>query len=198
MVFRLVIINRVYLFAGKQSESRYRMQESINVILYVFFVLLLSILNITFMGLDLWDNVEQYEKNLSKHQNELYYAPSFKNSVTFTVALSSLAISFIAIGLFLKDRLRKFFRANYAEHSASIAWSIVFVTISIGCVLTWYMIKIFQRENLENLESESLVHDNWDFPLIYLGLVLIGQYCPVGAQVLCIWFAIKGNWNELL
>ena len=33
---------------------------------------------------------------------------------------------------------------------------------------------------------------------MYLALVLIGQYCPIGAQILCIWFAIKGNWNELL
>jgi hypothetical protein len=75
--------------------------------------------------------------------------------MSFTVALLSLAISFIIIGLFLINRLRKFFRANYEEHSSSIAWSIVWVTLSIGCLLTWYMIKIFKRDVLLDLEKES-------------------------------------------
>ena len=164
----------MYLFAGLQSESRFRHQKVLNVIIYVCFVLGVSVLNIAFMSLDLKDNVQSYEKNLTKHQNELYYTPSFENSFTLIGALSSLAVSFIIIGLFLVNRLNKLFRANYAQHSSSIAWSIVLVTLSIGCVVTWYMIKIFKRDNLLDLEKSSQEQDSWDFPLVYLALVLIG------------------------
>ena len=53
----LAIINRVYLYAGKMTPSRFKVQEHINVGMYVFFVASGAIINITLSGIDLYEKL---------------------------------------------------------------------------------------------------------------------------------------------
>ena len=71
-------------------------------------------------------------------------------------------------------------------------------TLSIGCILAWFMVKIYQRENIMIVEESSIQNDSWRFPLLYFSVVFVGQYLPCGAQILCLYIAVIGNWNELL
>ena len=49
----LVIINRVYLYAGKISKARFKYQECMNVFVYVTLLWLVIIINFSLMGIDL-------------------------------------------------------------------------------------------------------------------------------------------------
>ena len=49
----LVIINRVYLYAGKITKSRFKYQECMNVLVYVTLLWVVIIINFSLMGMDL-------------------------------------------------------------------------------------------------------------------------------------------------
>lgn len=53
----LVIINRVYLYAGRVTEEEFKLKKKLNVGIYVFFVVVASGVNITYMGMDLIDKI---------------------------------------------------------------------------------------------------------------------------------------------
>ena len=52
-LFRLMIINRVYLYSGRISNSRFKTQNKVNLCLYVAFISLLGLPNLVFVGLEL-------------------------------------------------------------------------------------------------------------------------------------------------
>jgi len=52
----LCIINRAYLFSGRFTDWRFKLQNKVNMVLYIFFVATGSSLNIAFMCLDLISN----------------------------------------------------------------------------------------------------------------------------------------------
>lgn len=53
----LVIINRVYLYAGRVTEEQYKVKKRMNVGIYVFFVVCACGINITYMCMDLVENI---------------------------------------------------------------------------------------------------------------------------------------------
>jgi hypothetical protein len=118
--------------------------------------------------------------------------------MAFIVILTALTLLMIVIGSILVHNLRLFFKENYYQHSNSIILSIIFETLSITSIMAWYLIKIFKRDDLIYYSQHSIENDSWIYPLIHLGLVLLGQYFPIAAQLGILRLAIVGNWNELL
>lgn len=53
----LVIINRVYLYAGRVTEKQFKLKKKMNVGFYVFFVVCAGGVNITYMCMDLVENI---------------------------------------------------------------------------------------------------------------------------------------------
>mmetsp|Transcript_16061 Transcript_16061/g.24932 ORF Transcript_16061/g.24932 Transcript_16061/m.24932 type:complete len:184 (+) Transcript_16061:1073-1624(+) len=73
---------------------------------------------------------------------------------------------------------------------------VLFLLSLIG-VSAWYLVTNLKAKEIYEIEMNSMQENTWTFPLLYLALIFIGQYFPIGAQIVCIWISIKGNWNEL-
>lgn len=171
----LVIINRVYLYAGKISKARFKYQECMNVLVYVTMLWFVIIINFSLMGMDLQNAIAGKENQPNQYfYDQIDSILSFQNSMAFIVILSALTLSMIIIGSILVHKLRQFFRENYYQHSNSIILSIFFETISITSIMAWYLIKIFKRDDLIYYSQNSIENDNWIYPLIHFGLVILG------------------------
>lgn len=72
------------------------------------------------------------------------------------------------------------------------------VTLALSAMVVSQIIRIKYQETLVGLEHASFESSSYTFPFIYLGLSLLGDYIPITVQILCIYIAIVGNWNELL
>jgi len=95
----------------------------------VFFVIFANVVHLVFIGQDLVSNLDLEVDG--KQQIDIEMIPSFVHSVYYQAILSALTVSFLIIGSFLVNRLRRFFRDEYYKHSKSIIWSILMVTLSI-------------------------------------------------------------------
>lgn len=131
----LVIINRVYLYAGKFSDWRFKIQNNINVSLYVFFVIGGAMSNFTFMTLELITSTTKYTEG-----EELFGAQK-ENSLIVSVILLMSVVSLIGIGLFLVNRLRAFFKTNYFQHSQTILYSIALMGPGVLAMLAFIFFK---------------------------------------------------------
>ena len=101
--------------------------------------------------------------------NELSYEPSYENSMSFTIALSSLTLSMVIIGSFLVSRLRKYFRCNYYQHSNSIILSIVLAIISGGSIMSPFVVKILDYD----YDSQITDNNNWNYAIFYFATVFV-------------------------
>ena len=151
--YRLVIINRVYLFSGSVTEQKYQSQKMTNLGLYVFFVVVTGSVHLVFLSQDFKINFSDED---SKPLNDIDLIPSEHTRLTVTSILSALTISFVIIGSFLVNRLRHFFKDEYYKHSNSILISIFLMILSIGAMMSVEFIKTNHIEELKRIQEESL------------------------------------------
>ena len=114
-------------------------------------------------------------------QNDLTAEPDKRNTNTFLVALSMLTLSFVIIGAFLVNRLRRLFKENYWQHTNSIIWSIILCSISSICIIAENLIRVERLDHIQNHEQEFLSNNSWKYPLIIFGMQLLGFFLPASA-----------------
>jgi len=134
-----MIINRVYLYSGRFSNSRFNTQNKVNLCLYVAFMISFGLANLVFVGLELIYDNQKSGSTSSKVQNLLGIQKEM--SLILTVILTLLTLSIIAIGSFLVNRLRLFFKENYFKHSQTIIASIALTGIGVISMIGFNFIR---------------------------------------------------------
>lgn len=109
--------------------------------------------------------------------DEISYEPSYENSMSFTIVLSLMTVSMIVVGSLLVNRLRKYFRYNYYQHSNSIILSIILVIISGSAMMSPFVIKVLDFDYNTIIQNK----ESWDFSILYFVIIFVGQYLPIGA-----------------
>jgi len=106
-------------------------------------------------------------------------------------------MSIICIGSFLVNRLRAFFKENYFLHSQTIIASIALTGFGVIAMLCFNIVRLKWQGWLTQIQETSISEQDWTFPAIYCGLIILGEFFPIFSQVGSIKLSIMGNWNEL-
>ena len=83
-IYRLVIINRVFKYAGAVSEKWYNIQKKVNVAFYVFFTAAFGGLNLTYIAIDMYNTkhnfYEEQDESQDLHLKDIFLFKKIKST----------------------------------------------------------------------------------------------------------------------